>query len=129
MEQALIAHVDEATERVFSYFFKEAGYRVLTAYNGGEAIYYLSDPQLPSVVLVDFDLPIISGADVLKYLKIKKAASPQPIFVIAVTISVPSTGQIPLRPDMIIQKPVTLNHLAALVEYFPTPSYNHNHIA
>ena len=54
---------------------KPKGYQVVTAKNGYEGVYQF-DKEKPDIVVVDFNMPGISGSDVCKSLKKKNPAIP-----------------------------------------------------
>ena len=93
----------------------DEGYRVLRA-SDGEAGLRVAASDLPGLILLDFGLPHMSGANVLSGLK--HDAATRQIPVIAMTGQPTSLGAGPLPIDGWIAKPFDLDALLAQVERF-----------
>ena len=93
----------------------DEGYRVLRA-SDGEAGLRVAASDRPGLILLDFGLPHMSGANVLAGLKRSQATSRIP--VIAVTGQPSALGAGPLPIDGWIAKPFELDALLAQVERF-----------
>jgi DNA-binding NtrC family response regulator len=64
----LVADDDPGVREIFEEFFAEVGYHVRTAVDGAGAVRELT-AQPPDVVLLDIDMPGLSGVDALPTLK------------------------------------------------------------
>lgn len=89
----------------------EAGYRVLAAANGQEALERLRDAPVPALALVDLMMPIMSGWDLITVLRRMPQFESLPIVVISA-----------MRPRdlpagvMYVAKPFDLNEILQLLE-------------
>ena len=64
----LVVDDDESLRRVTQLQLEEAGYRVLTAANGNEALAIIEQEALP-LVITDLKMPGLSGLDLLKHIR------------------------------------------------------------
>ncbi len=66
----LVAEDDAAFRQVLTYQLIRAGYEVMIAYNGRDALDWLYHPeQKPDLVLLDMLMPHYSGIDVLRAIR------------------------------------------------------------
>ena len=109
--------------RIISHTLTAAGYRVLPAYGGEDAIRKVKQ-HLPDLVLTDLAMPKVSGVEVIQ--AIKKDPETQHIPVLAVTAHVwdgiaQSAGQVGC--DGYISKPFNMKQLLQEVQkHLPNPS-------
>jgi len=68
MKKILIADDEVDILKVLVFRMKKAGYEILTAYNGEEALNILNKEQI-DLVLLDLRMPILDGAAVFKIMK------------------------------------------------------------
>jgi DNA-binding response OmpR family regulator len=76
---------DEAHIRhIIAYKLRGAGFGVLEAKNGHDAMTMLADPSVPtpSIVITDFQMPIVSGVELAKFLKRTPATSDTPVLML-----------------------------------------------
>jgi len=105
---------DEAMLQVLLYeMLSDEGYRVLQAYDGVHG-YHLASTDRPHLVILDFGLPLQSGADVL--VRLKDGDDTRRIPVIAVTGQPALFGSGPLPLDAWLPKPVDFDELLAQVD-------------
>jgi len=64
----LVVDDDESLRRITQLQLEEAGYDVLTARNGGEALHAIEE-EGPALVITDLKMPGISGLDLLKQVR------------------------------------------------------------
>src|SRR5579859_2584484 len=64
----LVVDDDESLRRVIELMLQEAGYEVITASNGTEALAVI-DEAMPTLVITDLKMPGISGIDLLTKLR------------------------------------------------------------
>jgi DNA-binding response OmpR family regulator len=119
----LVIEDDATIQDLVHDFLVDEGYRVLRA-SDGEAGLRVAASNRPGVILLDFGLPLVSGANVLTGLKHDPATSQIP--VIAMTGQPTSLGAGAFPIDGWIAKPFDLDTLLAQVERFvdvpdPTP--------
>ena len=100
----LICDDDEILLSFYKRVIKNAGYDVLTAANGDEAIEILNEMPI-TLAIVDLLMPIRSGWEVIEYMKNKEALKDIPI--VAVTGLSPSPGdleKVSVKCDAVIHK-------------------------
>lgn len=100
----LICDDDEILLSFYERVIKNAGYDVLTAANGDEAIEILNEMPI-ALAIVDLLMPIRSGWEVIEYMKNKEALKEIPI--VAVTGLSPSPGdleKVSVKCDAVIHK-------------------------
>ena len=93
----------------------DEGYRVLQA-SDGETGLRVAASDRPGLILLDFGLPRMSGANVLTRLKHDPATSQIPVIAVTGQPTAPGTGPWPI--DGWIAKPFDLDTLLAQVERF-----------
>ena len=74
----LLVEDSEAIRTAFTILLEDAGYRVLGAGTGGEAL-RLAAADAPGLVLLDMGLPDMSGLDVVRRLKAQDATAGIPV--------------------------------------------------
>ncbi len=115
----LIVDDDKNLLNIYTFLFKKNGYNILTATDGQKAI-EICEEKKPDLVLLDINLPLINGIDVMKHLK----ASPQTnkIFVVLITALQSSTEDISSAfhegADGYLLKPVDNFELLSRVESY-----------
>ena len=111
----LVIEDDAMIQELVHEVLVDEGYRVLRA-SDGEAGLRVAASDRPGLILLDFGLPHVSGADVLARLKQSQVTSQIP--VIAVTGRPAELGGTSLPLDGWIAKPFDLDALLAQVERF-----------
>lgn len=76
MKNILIAEDDPASRELLVEVLRKAGYSVVEASDGAEAVALL-DQQRPDLVLLDIQMPKLDGFQVLQHLR-QHLAAPQP---------------------------------------------------
>ena len=119
MDQRTVLVVeDDATVRALVVeLLDEAGYRVLEA-DGGKMALRLAQEHVPSVVLVDYTLPDMSGLDVLEQLRGHRASRHIPVMLVS-----GRAQQLVDRDhgaDRVLAKPFDIDVLLQQVEYLAT---------
>ncbi len=77
----LVVDDNELNRDLLSRRLKRSGYRVQTANSGADAISFL-DREMVDVVLLDIEMPELSGLDVLRLLRVKHNALELPIIMV-----------------------------------------------
>lgn len=80
----LIADDDRVTRAIVSSWLSSAGFTVLTAHDGGEALKLAAQEQ-PDLLLVDVTMPGTDGYDVCRSIQVASTAPPPVIFLTAHT--------------------------------------------
>lgn len=115
-EKLLIVEDEEATRETWTEFFENAGYQVVQAGDGQEAL-EVARTERPSLVLLDLRLPKLDGYQVCQRLKGDPLTSDTPIIMITAFLTGASdtVRGIEYGADDYLNKPVDLDVLAARV--------------
>jgi CheY-like chemotaxis protein len=113
MPLAVIVEDDRDIVALFRQVLDIAGYRTEIVLNGLEAMKRIS-AVLPDVVLLDLQLPGMSGAEILKRMRENESMANIPVVVITAYSQLPLT--LTVEPDLLLQKPVDINQLSKLVQ-------------
>jgi CheY-like chemotaxis protein len=110
----LIVEDDPGTARLFRLYLEHAGYRVDSALNGAEALGRMRS-AMPDAVLVDLDLPFMSGRAFVQALRQDTAlASAAVILVSGAADLTAAAAELGVRGAL--AKPVPLDVLLAVVD-------------
>ncbi|MCZ2121365.1 MAG: response regulator [Anaerolineales bacterium] len=110
---AIIVEDDRDIVALFRQVLDIAGYRTDIVLDGIEAMKRI-ETMLPDIVLLDLQLPGMSGVDILKQMKASEALAHIPVIIITAYSQLPQT--LTVEPDLLLQKPVDINHLSKLVQ-------------
>jgi len=110
---ALLIEDDRDVATLFSHVLDMAGYDSEMVYDGLEAMRRLAVLQ-PDVVLLDLQLPGISGIEILK--KMRADERMRTIPVIVVTAYAYFAKNLPIAPDLFLLKPVDIHDLSSLIQ-------------
>ena len=102
-ERILLVEDDRDTLAGLFTLLTQAGYSVLTAENGAQAVDLLSHGIHPRLIVLDLMLPRVSGQEVLKHLR--EDLSLRHIPVIVVTALNPQEART-FGADVVLQKPI-----------------------
>lgn len=75
MKTILLVDDDESIQLLYREEFKEAGYEVVSVYNGGEALDTFKEVG-PDLVILDIQMPGLNGIEVLRQIKMVDSAVP-----------------------------------------------------
>ena len=110
---ALIVEDDRDILALFRYVLDIAGYVTEIVMNGKEAMDRLETFQ-PNIVLLDLQLPGMSGMEILTRMRADERMRNIPVVVI--TAHAPLANSLPVEPDLLLLKPVDINQLSRLVQ-------------
>lgn len=110
---ALLIEDDRDVAMLFRHVMDMAGYRSENIYDGVEAMKRLSTLQ-PDVVLLDLQLPGISGVEILKRMRADERMKTIPVVV--VTAYAYYAKSLPIEPDLFLLKPVDIHDLSNLIQ-------------
>jgi len=110
---ALLIEDDRDVADLFRHVLDMAGYRSGIVYDGLEAMKQLTSNP-PDVVLLDLQLPGISGVDILKNMRADERMKNIPVVVI--TAYANSAKRLPIKPDLFLLKPVDIHDLGSLLQ-------------
>jgi PleD family two-component response regulator len=110
---ALLIEDDRDVATLFRHVLDMAGYRSEIFYDGIDAMKGLSVFQ-PDVVLLDLQLPGISGVEILKNMRADERMKTIPVIVI--TAYAYYAKSLPISPDLFLLKPVDIHDLSNLIQ-------------
>jgi CheY-like chemotaxis protein len=82
MQTVLVVDDEFGIVDVVETILTDEGYRVLTACNGKQALVRLSEEK-PDVILLDFMMPILSGAEMLRAMALEPAYQRIPVIMMS----------------------------------------------
>jgi len=110
---ALLIEDDRDIATLFRHVLDMAGYNSECVYDGLEAMKRLAVLQ-PDVVLLDLQLPGLSGVDILKNMRADERLKTIPVVVI--TAYAYYAKSLPVEPDLFLLKPVDIHDLSNLIQ-------------
>lgn len=110
---AFIVEDDRDIVALFRHVLDIAGYHTEIVLNGKEAMDRLETFQ-PDIVLLDLQLPGMSGIEILTRMRADDRMRNIPVVVI--TAYAPYADSLPVEPDLLLLKPVDINQLSSLVQ-------------
>lgn len=110
---ALIVEDDRDIVALFRHVLDVAGYHTEIVLDGKDAMDRL-DVLVPHIVLLDLQLPRVSGIEILKRIRDDERLKRVPVVVI--TAYAPMADSLPVEPDLLLLKPVDINQLSNLVQ-------------
>ena len=114
---ALIVEDDRDIVALFRHVLDIAGYQTEIVLDGRDAMDRL-EVLIPHIVLLDLQLPRLSGVEILKRMRDNERLKRVPVVVI--TAYSPIADSLPVEPDLLLLKPVDINQLSALVQRLQT---------
>jgi two-component system, cell cycle response regulator DivK len=114
---ALIVEDDRDIVALFRHVLDVAGYHTEIVLDGKDAMERL-EAFTPNIVLLDLQLPRMSGVDILKNMRDNERLKSVPVVVI--TAYAPIADTLPVEPDLLLLKPVDINQLSNLVQRLQT---------
>jgi CheY-like chemotaxis protein len=110
---ALIVEDDRDIVALFRHVLDVAGYQTEIVLDGLDAMERLAVMR-PNIVLLDLQLPRLSGVEILKRMRDDERLMRVPVVVI--TAYAPYADSLPVEPDLLLLKPVDINQLSSLVQ-------------
>ncbi len=111
MPYALIVEDDRDIVALFQQVLDIAGYHTEIVLDGIEAMERISI-SLPDIVLLDLQLPGMSGVEILKRMRENESMANIPVVVITAYSHLPQN--LTVEPDLLLRKPVDINQLSRL---------------
>lgn len=111
----LIVEDDRDIAALFRHVVDMVGYRTETALNGQIAIERLSNSK-PDIVILDLNLPKVSGKEILKIIRKDKRLDQTKIIVVSAHAIIANT--LPIEPDLTLLKPVSIEQLSIFIKRF-----------
>lgn len=111
MKTILVIEDDGDINLTLESILSEAGYKVVVARNGEDALRELRRIPAPSLMLLDLAMPVMNGWDFIQNVRLDIALSSIPICVISATANI----QAPSGIAAAFQKPLDLDLLLEAV--------------
>jgi two-component system cell cycle response regulator DivK len=110
---ALLIEDDRDVAALFRHVLDLAGYESESILDGKEAMDRLASTN-PDIVLLDLQLPNISGVEILKRMRADERMKTIPVVVI--TAYAYFANSLPVKPDLFLLKPVDIHDLSSLIQ-------------
>ena len=111
----LIIEDEEDIREILKEFFEGEGYSVFTAVNGKDAFRILDEVNIPSLILVDLMMPIMSGEEFIEKRNVHPLYSKIPTVIMSADHRTMAKAQA-LGIKHAINKPLELSNLMAIVD-------------
>ncbi|WP_011890470.1 sigma-54-dependent transcriptional regulator [Chlorobium phaeovibrioides] len=107
--KVLIADDDETSRRVFGHFVSKMGYEAIMVNDGRECVQAMAE-ESPDVVLLDINMPVLDGFEVMQHAKSQNDTTP--IIIITASHEIPSAVKcIKLGAYEYLTKPLNIDRL------------------
>jgi two-component system chemotaxis response regulator CheY len=80
--EVLIVDDCKVTSKILSRFMQELGFSVSSVSSGEAAVEYLTNHQSPSIMLVDWVMPGMSGVQLVAWLRAQPALTETPVLMV-----------------------------------------------
>ncbi len=110
---ALLIEDDRDVAALFRHVLDLAGYESESILDGKEAMDRLASVN-PDIVLLDLQLPNMSGIEILKRMRADERMKNIPVVVI--TAYAYYANSLPVKPDLFLLKPVDIHDLSSLIQ-------------
>ena len=108
----LVVDDDASVRELTEYWLESDGYDVITAKNGSEAIDRLKSVKNIAVILLDVQMPVMNGNEVLNEMRIGGFLESTPVVIVTATHQPNGLGEV-FRE---LLKPVSRLHLLECIE-------------
>ena len=112
---ALIIEDERDVAALFRHVIDLSGYRTEVALHGQVAVERLANSQ-PDIVILDLNLPGVSGTEILEI--IHKDQRLKHTKVIVITGHAHIAAGLPVQPDLVLLKPISIEQLGSLINRF-----------
>ena len=110
MKSILIVEDNHDIRDLMEILLRQGGYNVFLAENGKKAIEILENIHVPDLILLDIEMPVMSGLDFLKATKSNPKFAGIPVII----LSAAKAGEVDLIEE-IIHKPFNIEDLLASI--------------
>jgi len=114
----LIVDDEEPVRDFLSQFLEDAGYRVIQAINGAQALTATAHDR-PDLVIADIMMPVLSGAELCRRLKAQADTWAIPVILMSSAGERAADGT---GADAFVDKPFVLDEMEALVRRWLPPA-------
>jgi len=115
--RALVVEDSSTIRKILCQFLKKMGIEVVEAGNGLEGLERLKAMAPPDLVLVDWNMPVMSGIDFIRAVRELHIYDPLPLIMVTTNSESEYLGQaVDAGANQFIQKPCTLDSLREKIE-------------
>lgn len=82
MSTALVVDDSRAIRMILARTLRELGYEVREAGDGSEALKYLNSGPAPDLVMVDWNMPVMDGLELLRTVRANQALEKLPVIMV-----------------------------------------------
>jgi CheY-like chemotaxis protein len=116
----LLVEDDEDLSEVLADLLTECGYKVATACHGLAALSYLTANPLPSLILLDWMMPVMDGEEFIRQKSQQPALASVPVFLLSARGD-PPESMVALGIQRVFRKPLLFEHLRAAIDAVLNP--------
>lgn len=109
-EKILIVDDEVHLARILQFTLEHAGYEVITAFDGREAIEAV-EKERPDLVILDLMLPVIDGYKVCNIIKAGGDIEPVPVIILSARNFEKEVLEEKLQADLLMAKPFNTDNL------------------
>jgi two-component system phosphate regulon response regulator PhoB len=110
----LLVEDDFSIRETLKYVLESESYVVQTANNGQEGLDFLRATDLPHLVLLDFLMPVMGGAEFLRQLRADPKLFPTVVVIVSATVNELGAH----KATALVKKPIDLDQLLGVVAKF-----------
>jgi two-component system phosphate regulon response regulator PhoB len=116
-QNVLVVDDDPLTQRVLKYYLERAGYEILAASAGREAI-RIARQHLPKLIILDLMLPDIDGREVLRQMQKTKETKDIPVVLLSGNTDLATTeDSLQSGATQVLVKPINPEQLIAVLRH------------
>jgi CheY-like chemotaxis protein len=108
----LVAENDESSLRILLDLLQADGYEATGAVNGADALQKIRSGKRPDLILLDLDMPVLSGTEFLAV----RESDPLLLMIPVIVLSGMTSEGLNLGPNSFLSKPVNPDKLKELIE-------------
>jgi len=114
-QSVLVVDDDPLTQRLLRYYLERAGYEILGASGGREAI-RLAKQHIPKLIILDLMLPDIDGREVLRQIQKTNATKDIPVVLLSGYAEIATTEEsLQSGASQVLVKPINPEQLIAVL--------------
>ncbi len=114
VKSVMIAEDNEDLRILFSAVFRKRGYQVYPVEDGRQALNLLNI-HLPDILILDVNMPYVSGLDLLKYIRESAVLKRVQVILVSGNVMVERMPEAAYA-DLLLVKPVSPNDLVTLAD-------------
>jgi CheY-like chemotaxis protein len=114
----LVVDDDESSRASVALILEVAGFHVVRAGHGEEALELIEAGLLPVLMVLDLHMPVMNGRELMHALRARYSELPFPVLVVSGL-----DAALPGEAVAFLRKPLDANHLIAKVRLYATGAY------